>query len=405
MKQNITYKEVLNECIDAAQPGNPISIPVSEAAGLVTSAEIKTLRDVPGFDNSAMDGWAINTHDIKSDAPIERQAFRVSDESFAGQNYNGEIPPGCCVKIMTGARIPPNCNAVIPVENSKGDGNIVNFDFMPKTWANIRKFDNDTKKGDALIPKNKRLQPADIANLYTQGITHLSVYPKPQVVFFTTGDEIVDENPRGDAIINSNRVFLDLKFREWGIDVKYMGNAGDTKEKLKETIQKAELLGNGLIISTGGVSMGERDYIRPCLEELGWKIIFWRAKIKPGRPLLLAKKNNQVFLGLPGNPVSVAVLCEVVVKGVVDRLSGMNTADCYPKFYEGILTSDLKYKSDRTSFLMGRYKLEDDRYNLEIFDNQSSQSLSLLSRGNALVFYPEKRDGFKSGDQVQFLVM
>jgi molybdopterin molybdotransferase len=365
---------------------------VGKVQGLVTSQNIMAHRDVPGFDNSAMDGWAINTSDLDQGRPTEQQPLTIADVSLAGHGYQGKIPPGGCVKITTGARIPENCDAVIRVEDSRSEGDKVYLDDFPRR-DNIRRFDNDIKKNETLIVAGKKITIIDIANLYTQGISEIDVYPKPHVAFFTTGDEIVERNAGGDSVINSNRIYLEGRLARWGVGAEYLCNARDDEKELSETIERAEKSGAGLIISTGGVSMGEKDLVKARLENAGWEIVFWKAQIKPGKPMLFARKKEQLFIGLPGNPVSVVMLTEMIVRPIVDRLAGVPAESCPKKFFKGRLKNSCNLKPPRTIFLMGRAVYENDEYALEVFSQQSSQSLSLLSRGNAIIMWrPEDGD-------------
>lgn len=390
MKQDITFKEAFDELLNAVIPNHPTTIEAEKAFGLVTAQDIFAFRDVPGFDNSAMDGWAINTTD--------KQPYKISETSFAGHSFEGTIPKNGCVKITTGAKIPLNCDAVIPIENSKIESGIVHTDSIPRKWDNIRKFNNDIKRGSLLIQKGKILTAADIANLFVQGIAKINIYPKPKISFFTTGDEIVDSFQKEDSVVNSNQIFLRHKFREWNIDADFAGNASDSIDSLKSKISQDA----NIIISTGGVSMGEKDLVKSALEQSGWKVIFWKVKMKPGKPLLFAKKGETLFLGLPGNPVSVAVLTEVFVKPIILKMSGIDKDNSHPQYQTGILKHDLKTKSERTTFLIGKYFYDKERYEIEAFEDQSSQRLSLLSLGNAII-HCSPNASFSKGDLLNFI--
>jgi len=335
----------VNDIFDIFDKQNPVvkteQVSLSESVGRLLVYPVKSPMDSPPFDKSAMDGWAMRADETsKVLTPVETVA--------AGDVSTSEIKPGTCAAIMTGARVPVGGGRVIRIEYSHRDGNNVIID-QDDPLVNIIRQGENIRKGDpALSPRI--LSAGDIGILASMGFSEVEVAIAPSVGIVTTGSELKEPGEiLGDGdIYNSNGHQLIAQARIWGCSVKYYGITVDDKEKLRNTVEKA-LGENDIVLLSGGVSMGEFDFVPQILEEAGVEKIFHKAAIKPGRPLWFGKNDKNYVFGLPGNPVSTFILFEIFVKYLIQKLCGL---DYEPAFLRGVLGGAITRKTwDRTEFL------------------------------------------------------
>lgn len=377
-------------------------LPIRECLNRVNNEAVKSPLDVPPQPNSAMDGYAIAIDSLVENGIAELD--RVGD-AFAGAPFTDNCGPGQCVRIMTGALIPGGTDAVVMQEQAEigADGKIrIGFDH--RAGENIRQAGEDVRKGDTVIAAGVRLGPADLGVLASLGLAQLQVRRKPVVAFFSTGDELapVGEKLQPGMIYDSNRYTLHGMLTPLPVEFIDLGVVRDNPQAMREVLADAAARAD-LIISTGGVSVGEADYIKPALADLG-ETEFWKIAIKPGRPLTFGQIDNSVFMGLPGNPVAVMVTFTQFVVPAIDILSGTRMRP--PLLLPACSLERLRKKPGRTEFQRGIATLdENNRWQVRKTGKQGSGILTSMSRANCFIVLPDDSDGVEPGDEVdiQFL--
>jgi len=296
-------------------------VPFKAAPGRILAEDIVATSDVPPFCRAGVDGYAVIAADI-ADAPVE---LRVVGESRAGGGMPGKLNPGEAMAIMTGAPVPEGANAVQLIEVCEvlEPGKRVRILKPIRVHENIAPKASEARAGAVVLKAGHRIGPAEMAVMATFGYTQVKVYQKPSVALLATGDELVEveETPQQGQIRNSNAYCLSCQLRYMGFEPDYLGIARDTMEDLRRKM----LLGleHDVLIITGGVSMGEYDFVRNVFQELGLDILFNKVAIKPGKPTVFARKGNKLVFGLPGNPISSLVTFECFVRPALGRLCGM----------------------------------------------------------------------------------
>ena len=372
-----------------------LQLPLADAIGYVLAEDILSPIYVPPFDNSAMDGYAVRLADLNAN-----NVMPLAGKSFAGQPFDGEWPAGYCVRIMTGAKIPDGCDAVIMQENTEeSDAGIVINQADVKPQNNIRPTGDDIKQGDVVLPKGARLTARDIPMIATLGISHVTVVRKPRVAFFSTGDEL---KPLGEAlaegqIYDSNRYGIKPLIENFGCEPIDLGIIPDCPEQLKATFEQAQTLAD-VVVTSGGVSVGEADYTKDILEELG-QIGFWKLAIKPGKPFAFGKLSTAWFCGLPGNPVSAVITMYVLVQPMLAKLAG-HTEWKAPESIPAITRSAFKKSPGRTDYQRGIYTIENGQFVVETTGNQSSGAFRSMSLANCFVVLERERGRVESGETV-----
>ncbi|MEF1336424.1 molybdopterin molybdotransferase MoeA, partial [Vibrio rotiferianus] len=370
--------------------------PLADALGFVLAEDILSPIHVPPFDNSAMDGYAIRIQDLESSSVLP-----LAGKSFAGQPFEGEWPQGTCVRIMTGAKIPQGCDAVIMQENTEVTDAGIQFNQTDvKPQNNIRPTGDDIKQGDIVLAKGARLTPRDIPMIASLGVSHVTVVRKPKVAFFSTGDEL---KPLGESldegqIYDSNRYGIKPLIENFGCEAVDLGIIPDCPETLKATFEQAQTLAD-VVVTSGGVSVGEADYTKDILEELG-EIGFWKLAIKPGKPFAFGKLSTAWFCGLPGNPVSAVLTMYVLVQPMLAKLAG-HTEWKAPESIPATTKTAFKKAPGRTDYQRGIYTLEDGKFVVETTGNQSSGAFRSMSLANCFVVLERERGRVEVGETVQ----
>ena len=359
---------------------------------------IKAKLKVPNYDNSAMDGYALNFKDIK-----KCEIFNVVGSSLAGSPYKGKIKKNECIKIMTGAVVPNGANVVIMKEEVEliGDKEIKLLSKQIKKLQNIRFSGEDIQVNRIILNKDHVIDSASMGLLASQGINKIKVYKNPKVSFFTSGDEVVEINkklPYG-KVHDSNRYTLLGMLKKNDIQVVDLGHAKDDikdiKKKFNEAIKKSDL-----VISTGGVSVGDADYIKDVVNSLG-DINFWKVAVKPGRPLAFGKIKDTIFFGLPGNPVSVMITFLLFVLPCIKLLMGEKHNI---EFESATSESELKKRKGRAEFQRGIIYKKNNKNYVKTVGEQGSGILSSMTRANCLIYLPVEQGKVKLNDKVQILM-
>ena len=367
---SISLAEALRRIEQRVRPVHACErLPIRECLDRVNNEAVLSPYDVPPHANSAMDGFAIAIASLQDGDITE---FEEIGSAFAGKPFDGDVAAGQCVRIMTGALIPAGADAVVMQEQAQvsADGR-VRIDSDHRAGENIRRAGEDIRQGDKVIEAGVRLSPADLGVLASLGIAQLQVKRKPVVAFFSTGDELtaVGEALEPGKIYDSNRYSLYGMLSRMAVDIVDLGVVPDEPRAMRATLEKAAAQAD-LILSTGGVSVGEADYIKPALEEIG-STEFWKIAIKPGRPLTLGEIGASIFIGLPGNPVAVMV-----------TFSQFEKPGRY-EFQRGIATptSEGEWQVAKTG-------------------KQGSGILTSMSRANCFIVLPDDNAGVEPGDEV-----
>jgi len=324
-------------------------LPIRECLDRISSDSVISPVNVPGHANSAMDGFAVPAQSLPEDGVAELTEIGTA---FAGKTFDGLCQQGECVRIMTGAVIPEGTDTVIMQEQvDQLENNTIRIGAGHRTGENVRYAGEDIGEGETVLASGSKINPADLGILASLGIGSLKVLRKPVIAFFSTGDELVsiDKPLAKGEIYDSNRYTLHGMLSQLAVDIVDLGVIEDDPDAIRNALLKASQTAD-LIITTGGVSVGEADYIKPVLEDIG-QIEFWKIAIKPGRPLTYGSIGNSIFMGLPGNPVAVMVTFNLFVRAAIRKLCGA------PAWQAPLIKArsmqDLRKKPGRHEFLRG----------------------------------------------------
>jgi len=372
------------------------------ALGRVLAADVVSPLDVPAHDNSAMDGYAVRFADLKADGEV---ALKVAGSSFAGVPFQGAVKAGECVRIMTGGVMPAGTDTIVMQEQVKADGDKVTIGKGHKSGQHLRRAGEDLATGQLALKRGLPLRPAEIGLISSLGIGEVTVYRKLRVAFFSTGDELVSigTQPKEGQIFDSNRYTIHGMLTRLGCEVLDMGVVRDDPALLEKAFQDAAAAAD-VVITSGGVSVGEADFVKDLLGKLG-EVVFWKIAMKPGRPLAYGKIGTAHFFGLPGNPVSVMVTYYQFVRDALLRLSGLDPVPLIPTFKVPCVSS-LKKAPGRTEFQRG--VLERDSHgtwSVRVTGEQGSGILRSMSEANCFIILPTDQGNVTPGTLVEVQVL
>ena len=367
------------------------NVKTMQSLGRVLAADIVSPSNVPNHNNSAMDGY---TFKYSEGAKI----IKVIGTAFAGQPFLGSVKAGECVKIMTGAVIPEGADTVVMQERIAIKSDCITLLEVPVKGANVRLAGEDLKVGQTVLAKGQLLKPADLGLIASLGIGEVSMFRKLKVAFFSTGDELVSvgKNLAEGQIYDSNRYTIFGMLARIGAVISDLGVVPDNPEKLEATLLKAAAE-NDVVITSGGVSVGEADYMKGLLAKHG-QVLFWKINMKPGRPLAYGKVGSSHYFGLPGNPVSSMVTFYQFVQPALQALSG---AACRPMpFFRVECVLPIKKATGRTEFQRGILFEEDGLWKVKPLPNQGSGVLSSMSAANCFIVLDDTVGNCEAGKMV-----
>lgn len=372
------------------------SVALDTAAGRVTAAPVLSPVFVPPFDNSAMDGYAVRCAELHDGAVLP-----VSGKAFAGAPFHGEWPAGTCIRIMTGAPVPEGADAVVMQEQAEVSDAGVRFTHAVTSGHNIRLTGDDIKQGDSVLPQGVRLGAAELPLLASLGVTEVQVWKTLKVAVFSTGDELqpVGTPLQEGQIYDTNRFAVRLMLEQLGCTVLDLGIIRDDPQALRKAFEEANAFAD-LVISSGGVSVGEADYTKQMLDELG-EIGFWKLAMKPGKPFAFGKLKNSWFCGLPGNPVSAALTFYQLVQPFIAQLAG-HTAWQFPPRLQAVAVTPLKKSAGRLDFQRGIYSTNaQGQLEVRTTGHQGSHVFSSFSQANCFIVLERDRDNVAAGEIVE----
>ena len=360
------------------------TIHIKDALNRIVAEPIIATMNVPNHDNSAMDGYAMNLDLLPDHGPFK---LKVTGKLFAGNPLEGNAEGA--LRIMTGATIPYGLNAVIPQEHVELNEGVITFQTKPQANQNIRRAGEDIKTGQTILKNGRSIEPCDLGLLASLGIDSIKVYRKIKVAFFSTGDEIISlGNPLlPGQVYDSNRYSLIGLLKRLDVETFDLGVIPDDKKIIEDTLKKASDIAD-IVITTGGVSVGEADYMKDILKKIG-EILFWKISMKPGKPLAYGKIGQCHYFGLPGNPVSTMVTFYQFVREAVLTLSGQTPVPKIP-IIKAKLLGPLKKIPGRTEFQRGAYEQDDQgTFKVSPLKDQGSGILRSMSEANCFILLHE----------------
>jgi molybdopterin molybdotransferase len=390
----LTFEEAQARILSAACPLPSEPVRIAEGAGRVLAEDARSTVDLPPFPSSAMDGYAVRSVDLPG-------TLRVVGESAAGVPFAETLGAGDAVAISTGAVVPTGADAVAPVEIVVKRDNVVEIESGVEIGASIRPLGGDVGAGDVVVPAGTRLSPASLAGLAAAGVESVPCSRRPRVTILATGSELV---PPGDPlergqIYESNTLMLAAALAIAGAEIVSAPAVRDDEASLREALERG--LESDVLVTSGGVSVGEHDLVREVERELGVEESFWRVAIKPGKPLAFGTRGDKLVFGLPGNPVSALVGAELFVKPALRALQGI--PEPLPRFEPGRLGTDLRRNSERDEFLRARTCNDGDATVLEPLRGQESHMIARAGAADALVHVPRGNGELTVGAVVSWL--
>jgi molybdopterin molybdotransferase len=370
---------------------------IRAALGRVLAQDVVSTIDVPAQDNSAMDGYAYRQGDVGSAGSA---TLAVVGSAFAGHPFDREVKAGQAVRIMTGGIMPAGADTVVMQERVQaGDGKVTIPGGQPQ-GQNVRRRGSDIAKDAVVFARGQLLRPAEIGMLASVGISEIYVYRRLRVAFFSTGDELVSFGQAlgPGQLYDSNRYSIHALLARIGAEAIDMGVIRDDPAAVEGAFREASRIAD-VVITSGGVSVGEADFVKQILTQLG-EVLFWKIAMKPGRPLAYGKLGNAHFFGLPGNPVSAMVTFYQFVRDALYVLMGVSTPPTVPTF-KALCTTPIKKAPGRTEFQRGVLSLSPEgRWTVSVTGDQSSSILSSMSKANCFIVLPDAHGNSTAGAEV-----
>jgi molybdopterin molybdotransferase len=374
------------------------TVGLEEARGRFVAVDVIARQDAPPFSNSAMDGYAVRAADVATangDRPV---ALPVEGESSAGSAPDRALRPGAAMRIFTGAPVPMGADAIVIQEDTEREGDRVRICFASPEGHHIRFRGEDTRAGEVLLETGAPITSGAIGLLASQGIASVSVHRRPRVAIVSTGDELrdIDAPAAPGTIVDSNRYALAAQIREAGAEPWALPRVGDDLDATVARLEEA--LEADVVLTTGGVSVGEHDHVKDALARVGISADFWKVRIKPGKPLTFGRRGKTPFVGLPGNPVSAMVTFVVFVLPGLRRMLGDPAP--HPRPIPVRLAHDHRHKPGRPE--LARAELRDGPAGIEaiLSQRQGSGALPSVARAEALVLLPADEGSFSKGQEL-----
>ena len=377
------------------------TLAIADALHRVLARPVHAPHDVPGHRNTAVDGYTLAGDELPQDGNSGSREFPVAATVLAGARDPGHCPPGACIRIMTGAPMPEGADTVVMLEHAEpsADGRVRIGDGHRK-GQNVRQAGEDIAQGAEVFPAGQRLRPTELGILSSLGLAEIPCLRRPRIAVFSTGNEI--REPAHGArlepgeLFDSNRYNLRGMLQRLDLEVLDLGILADDPRVLRTALRDAARRADA-VITSGGVSMGEADHVKPVLRELG-DLHFWKIAMKPGRPLSFGRIGQAAFFGLPGNPVAVVVTFYQFVQPVLEKLAG--TPPTPPLLIPARCTRAIRKKPGRTEFIRAVFRSTPQGLEVRSLGSQGSGILTSMSRANGFIVLDEACDSVAAGDWV-----
>jgi len=394
----IRVEEALNKILDAVSPLGLEKVNILDALGRVIGEDVYAGRAIPPKDNSAMDGYALRAGDTLGASEETPAILEVVEDIPAGSIPEKRIGPGQAARIMTGAPVPEGADAVVQMEDSRKEDGRVAILVGAEVGQDIRRTGEDVQPGEKVISRGDVIRPAEVGMLAALGRSFISVHQRPLIAVVATGDELVDldETPSPWKIVSSNSYSLAALVLGCGAVPMQIGIAKDRREDLIAKFRAA--MRADLIVSSGGVSVGDYDLVKEVMKKEGNRMQFWRVAMKPGRPLAFGAMGKVPIVGLPGNPVSSMVSFEQFIRPAILKMMGH--ANLFRRTVRARLGEDINKKSGIRHFLRARICRKDDGYAVVTTGDQGSGILKSMVRANGLIILSEEVTKVRAGGMV-----
>jgi molybdenum cofactor synthesis domain-containing protein len=396
----IEYPEAVRLVLENTRRLPAEDVPLVGARGLALAEDVRARFDSPPFDNSAVDGYAVRS----VDAEVGR-IFRVVDEAPAGRPATKRVEEGEAIKIFTGGVIPEGADAVVMVENTTGWGEEFELKKAASPDQNVRRSGEDVREGDVILSVGTEIGPPEIALAATQGYGSLPALGRPKVVVLSTGTELVEPGTRDlspGEIYDSNSFALLTQAHEVGAEARRVSAASDDARLIRDAVREAIETAD-VVVTSGGVSVGEKDLVKGTMLELGVEQVFWGVKFKPGKPLFFGMKDDVRFFGLPGNPVSAMVCFELFVRPALIKMMGRE--DKRRPHIELYFEDDVKNSFGRMHAMRVNLTRTDKGWLARSVGAQGSGLVSSLTRADALALIGPESEGVRAGEPVEAIVL
>jgi molybdopterin molybdotransferase len=398
----LSVEQALDQVLAAVHVLEPEQVDLLEALGRVLAEEVRADRHIPPLANAAMDGYAVRAADLDTKAPLRLQ---VVGQSPAGQVSVLRVGPGQAIRIMTGAPLPAGADTVVQFEHTRAEGQWVEVLKPPPAGANVRPAGEDVQAGDVVLRPGKRLRPQEIGMLAALGHLHVSVARQPRVAILATGDEVVppDEAPGPGQIRDANSYTVAAQVVRWGGVPILLGVARDREELVRRGVREALARRADLIVTSGGVSVGDFDLVKRVLAAEG-EMRFWSLTMKPGRPLAFGVVSGVPLLGLPGNPVAAMISMELFGRPALLKMQGC--ADGWRPSVRARLGEPVEHRDRRRHYLRVRLRPgADGVLEATLTGNQGSGILRSLVEADGLLIVPEESARLEAGALVDVMLL
>jgi molybdopterin molybdotransferase len=392
----LTLDEAQQRILERSRPLPVEQVRVGDAAGRVAAEDCRALVDLPPFPSSAMDGFAVRAADLPATLP-------VVGEVAAGRPAVRALAPGETMAISTGGVVPAGADAVVPVEYVVQHDNEVEFPAAADVGASVRPRGGDVAAGDLVVPAGSRIAAGQLGALAAAGVVDVACARRPRVAILATGTELVAPGTplREGQVYEANAVMLAAALAAAGALTEIAPAVADDESAHREALERA--LAADVLVTSGGVSVGPHDLVRRIEHELGVEEVFWRVAIKPGKPVSFGVRGETLVFGLPGNPVSALVGCELFVKPALRALQGL--ADPRPRFQPGRLATGLRRNDARDDFVRARSRVDRDAIVVEPLTGQESHMIARAAAADALVHVPRGQGALEAGSTVSWLAL
>ncbi len=393
----ISVNEAIERILEQIPRLGKERVGILQAQGRVLAEDLFSPRSIPPWDNSAMDGYAVRGTEIQKASGQHPVFLRVLADVPAGTVFDGRVGPGDAVRIMTGAPVPGGADTVVPVEDTAKDDQGVKILSAVPVGANIRRAGEDVQAGEKVLEEGTILRPAHIGMMASLRRSVIYVFQRPRVAILSTGDELleIDEPWREGKITNSNSYSIAAQVLECGGQPVMLGIARDRIEELSRKIQAG--LGADILITTGGVSVGDYDFVKGLLKELG-KMNFWKVAMRPGQPLAFGQISGKPLFGLPGNPVSCMVSFEQFVRPSILKMAGFQAL--FRPGLKAILKEEISKKRGFTYFVRCRFFRQGEILYASTTGEQGSGILSSMVKAQGLIVLPAEKFLVEAGEEV-----